>query len=99
MRMYISYGVENVDITAIFMMQVFQYISFSYNYQDGGSAERNEFTILKLPPYAEYLGYVMFIPSCLVGPVFEFNDYQQYIYKAGIYKDITPGFTMPAIRK
>ncbi len=31
-RMYISYGVEKVDITAIFMMQVFQYVSFSFNY-------------------------------------------------------------------
>ncbi len=34
-RMYMSYGQENVDITAIFMMQVFQYIGFSFNYQDG----------------------------------------------------------------
>lgn len=41
----------------------------------------------------------MFIPSCLVGPVFEFNDYQHYLYKTGIYKDITPGSTMGAIRK
>ena len=71
-RMYLSYGIENVDITAIFMMQVFQYISFSFNYQDGllAQKENNEFTIKRLPPYAEYLGYVLFVPSCLVGPVF-----------------------------
>lgn len=30
-----SYGQENVDITAIFMMQVFQYIGFAFNFQDG----------------------------------------------------------------
>lgn len=34
-RMYLSYGAENVDITAIFMMQVFLYVGFAYNYQDG----------------------------------------------------------------
>lgn len=80
------------------MMQVFQYISFSYNYQDGASTERSEYTIVDLPSYAEYLGYVMFIPSCLVGPVFEFNGYQHYLYRTGIYKDIKPGFTFPGIR-
>jgi hypothetical protein len=41
-RMYLSYGVENVDITAIFMMQVFQYISFSFNYQDGLLADKEK---------------------------------------------------------
>lgn len=99
-RMYLSYGIENVDITAIFMMQVFQYISFSYNYQDGlADKDQTEFTIKVLPSYAEYLGYAMFIPSCLIGPVFEFNDYQQYLYKTGIYKDVGPGFGMPGVRK
>lgn len=51
-RMYLSYGVENVDITAIFMMQVFQYVSFSFNYQDGLGREHTAFTIKELPPYA-----------------------------------------------
>lgn len=60
-----------MDITAIFMMQVFQYISFSYNYQDGHKGTSvNEYTIVELPSLWEYLGYMQFVPSCLVGPVF-----------------------------
>ena len=34
-RMYVSYGIESIDITAIFMMQVFLYVGFAFNYQDG----------------------------------------------------------------
>jgi hypothetical protein len=33
--MYIAYGKNDVDITAVLMMQVFLFIGFAYNYQDG----------------------------------------------------------------
>jgi hypothetical protein len=35
----------------------------------------------------------------MVGPVFEFQDYKHYLYRTGIYKDIKPKFTIPAILK
>lgn len=34
-RMYISYGVNGVDITGILMMQTFLYVGLAYNYQNG----------------------------------------------------------------
>jgi lysophospholipid acyltransferase len=34
-RMWIAYARNDVDITAVLMMQAFLYISFAYNYQDG----------------------------------------------------------------
>lgn len=34
-RMYVAYGKNDVDITAVMMMQVFLYVGFTYNYQDG----------------------------------------------------------------
>ncbi len=34
-RMYVAYGKNDVDITAVMMMQVFLYVGFAYNYQDG----------------------------------------------------------------
>jgi hypothetical protein len=34
-RMYIAYGKNDVDITAVLMMQVFLYVGFAYNYEDG----------------------------------------------------------------
>lgn len=33
--MYISYGVNGVDITGILMMQTFLYVGLAYNYQNG----------------------------------------------------------------
>ena len=39
--MYVAYGKNDVDITAILMMQVFQYIGFAYNYQDGADQTNN----------------------------------------------------------
>lgn len=34
-RMYIAYGKNDVDFTAVLMMQVFLYVGFAYNYEDG----------------------------------------------------------------
>jgi hypothetical protein len=36
-RMYFNYGENLFDVTAIFMMQLFNYIGMGYNYQYGGS--------------------------------------------------------------
>lgn len=35
----------------------------------------------------------------MVGPVFEFQDYKNYLYRKGIYQDIKAKFTIPAILK
>lgn len=34
-RMYVAYGKNDVDITAVLMMQAFLYVGFAYNYEDG----------------------------------------------------------------
>jgi hypothetical protein len=34
-RIYISYAVNGVDITGIFMMQLFVWVGMAYNYQNG----------------------------------------------------------------
>ena len=40
-RMYVSYGENPFDVTAIFLMQLFNYISVGYNYQNGGRKEED----------------------------------------------------------
>jgi hypothetical protein len=35
-RIYIAYGQNGVDITGIFMMQLFVWVGMGYNYQNGG---------------------------------------------------------------
>lgn len=75
-RMWISFGDNGVDITGILMMQYFLYVSLGWNYRNGGKAmeelseDEKRRCILKLPNYFTYLGYVFFLPACLVGPVF-----------------------------
>jgi len=50
--MYIAYGANDVDITAILMMQVFLYIGFAFNYEDGQRPMfENKRKITKLPAY------------------------------------------------
>jgi hypothetical protein len=34
-RMIVAYGSNDVDITAVLMMQVFLYVGFAYNYEEG----------------------------------------------------------------
>jgi hypothetical protein len=37
-RIYIAYGVNGVDITGIFMMQLFVWVGMGYNYQNGAES-------------------------------------------------------------
>lgn len=75
-RMYISYAVNGVDITGILMMQTFLYAGLAYNYQNGlkpddkMSESAIKRKVIDLPDYVTYLGYVFFLPACLIGPVF-----------------------------
>ena len=69
--MYVAYGKNDVDITAVLMMQVFLYVGFAYNYQDGLNENNNSpRKITQLPSPTEFVGYVFFLPASLVGPVF-----------------------------
>lgn len=50
-RMYIAYGKNDVDITAVLMMQVFLYVGFAYNYQDGmDESNHSHRKITEFPP-------------------------------------------------
>jgi len=45
--------------------------------------------MIKLRPnYYTYLGYVNFLPACLIGPVYEYRDYEDYLNRVGDYANI-----------
>lgn len=58
------------------MMQLFNYIGLAYNYQNGAkpdtdlTADQMQRRVIQKPNYLTYLGYVNFLPACLVGPVY-----------------------------
>lgn len=49
-----------------------------------------------MPDILTYIGYVFFLPSCLVGPVFQFRDFEDYINRKGDYDNI-PNTLKPAL--
>ena len=40
-----------------------------------------------MPNILEYFSYIYFIPSCVVGPFFEYKDYENFMYKKGDYAE------------
>lgn len=39
----------------------------------------------RLPNILEYFSYIYFIPGCVVGPFFEYKDYENFMYNKGDY--------------
>ena len=93
-RLYSNYGINHFDITGIFMMQLFNYIGLAYNYQNGArpledlSLEQAGRRVVDKPNYLTYLGYVNFLPACLVGPTYEYVDFENYLNRTADYKSI-----------
>lgn len=44
------------------------------------STEQKELKIVGNPTLLEYMGYIMFLPSAIIGPFFEYRIYYNYIY-------------------
>lgn len=67
------------------MVLVMKLTSFCWNLADGSlpDAHLSEFQkdrrLKELPGLLDYAGYVLFFPSLLVGPAFDFAEYRRYI--------------------
>lgn len=67
------------------MVLVMKLTAFAWNYQDGKqpeaelSAFQKERALRKLPDLLDYAGYVLFFPSLMAGPAFDFSEYHNYI--------------------
>ncbi|KAF2755902.1 MBOAT family protein [Pseudovirgaria hyperparasitica] len=76
---------SNVDITGAQMVLVMKLTAFAWNVQDGKlpESELSEFqkerAVRKLPDILDYAGYVLFFPSLMAGPAFDFQEYHKYI--------------------
>jgi lysophospholipid acyltransferase len=82
-----------VDISGAQMVMVMKLTAFCWNVQDGRlpDAELSEFqkehAVRTMPSILDYAGYVLFFPSFMAGPAFDYCDYSQYI--------TTTMFTLP----
>lgn len=74
-----------VDITGAQMVLVMKLSAFCWNVADGTQPEKNlsdfqkERAIKQLPGYLDFAGYVLFFPSLLAGPAFDYVDYKRWI--------------------
>lgn len=74
-----------VDITGAQMVLVMKLSAFCWNVWDGKQKEadlndvQKERAIKKLPGLLDYAGFVAFFPSIMVGPAFDYVDYERWL--------------------
>lgn len=86
-RQIFDYGSWRMDITLLFMMLSLKFISFGFSVDDGlysneennQIAKINENFVIKEINFIDFVGYVVFFPSSLMGPFFEYRKYVDYI--------------------
>ncbi|KXJ94571.1 MBOAT, membrane-bound O-acyltransferase family-domain-containing protein [Microdochium bolleyi] len=85
---------ETMDITGTQMVLVMKLSAFAWNVFDGTlpDSELSELQrarkIVQMPSILDYAAYVLFFPSLLIGPAFDYNEYRGWID--------TSMFTVPA---
>ncbi|EPX73246.1 membrane bound O-acyltransferase [Schizosaccharomyces octosporus yFS286] len=79
------YPSDRGDITASQMVLCMKLTAFAWSVYDGRQAEntlsdyQKQRRLKKLPNLFFFLGYVFFFPSVLVGPAFDYVDYEHFI--------------------
>ncbi|KAI8635019.1 MBOAT family protein [Xylariaceae sp. FL1651] len=74
-----------VDITGAQMVLVMKLSAFAWNVFDGTLPEdqlsdhQKDRRIIQMPGLLDYAGYVLFFPSLMAGPAFDYNEYKGWI--------------------
>ena len=97
-RMFNDYGTHlSMDITTYTMILLCKLWMLSWAYKDGGEEKKNltaeqfERRVVQLPSLFEYFGYVFFCTGSIVGPVFEYTDFINFINLTGNYATLPRG--------
>jgi lysophospholipid acyltransferase len=74
-----------VDITGAQMVMLMKLSAFCWNVHDGrlkqeglSEHQRNR-AIVQMPSILDYAGYILFFPSLMAGPAFDFREYQKWL--------------------
>lgn len=76
---------SSVDITGAQMVLVMKLSAFCWNVWDGKQKDEDlndvqkERAIRQLPSVLDYAGFVSFFPSIMVGPAFDYVDYERWL--------------------
>lgn len=99
-----------MDVTTYTMILVCKLWMLSFSYKDGGEDHKNllpreiEHKVDTLPNFFEYMSYVCYASGAVVGPVFEYKDFKNFIELSGQYQDMPRGLNsyvafVPAMKK
>ena len=86
---------SEIDITGAQMVLVMKLSAFCWNVHDGrlpdGELTENQKdrAIREMPSFLDYAGYILFFPSLMVGPAFDYNDYRRWLETTMF--DLPPG--------
>lgn len=80
-----------MDITTILMMYTCKYSSFAYCVEDGHSSrplstDQSQRALKKVPSFYDYFAYIFFFSGSIVGPSYDYKDWEDYIENQGIYR-------------
>lgn len=76
---------SSVDITGAQMVLVMKLTAFCWNVHDGRLPEKDlndhqkSRAIRQMPQLLDYAAYVLFFPSLMAGPAFDYNEYRSWI--------------------
>lgn len=92
-RMYVDYGGWKLDISTTLMMAVPKICSVAWCYQDGRtqkklSKEEEMHKLDRLPNIFEYMSYMLFYTTVVVGPFCDYDEFRDYIYHRNDYSNI-----------
>lgn len=84
-----------VDITGAQMVMLMKLSAFCWNVHDGRLKQESltdnqrDRAIIEMPSLLDYAAYVLFFPSMMAGPAFDFNDYKKWLETSMF--DLPPG--------
>ncbi|KAF3925097.1 hypothetical protein AA313_de0209372 [Arthrobotrys entomopaga] len=76
---------STVDITGVQMVLVMKLTAFCWNVWDGKFPDseltpvQQDRAIREMPSILDYAGYVLFFPSVMVGPAFDYSEYKKWL--------------------
>lgn len=95
-RMIVDYGGWMIDdISTIYMVDLTKYVAFAFSYDDGKkdlkdikSEYHKKCRIEKMPSFLEYISYIYFYPTTIIGPFINYKDFINFIEEKECYKDL-----------
>ena len=104
-----NYGGWSMNASALLMILVCKYSLLAYDLQDGAvkdskeiaqlSQEQLQYGVTGELSFADFIGYCNFLPSALVGPPLEFQDYWRFMNGQEVYSNIpTNALNMALVR-